>query len=136
MSELRFEPGARTRSPLRPPADDLAISISPGYVSIHHPGYEDTREIFRFVAYNKSKGGRRWVDYEFVHDMCMAITGHRESGFFTLGRAPNTPKIDREQGALVEGVKTTSMLVLMSRMSRKSTRWSGAFEIMSFHLNM
>lgn len=103
MSEEQANFDPRSRSPLPLAADDPRISIPPGHVSIYHPGYEDEREIFRFVAYNKSKDGLRWVDYNFVHDMCMAVTGHRSDGYFTLGKKPNMPKVGNPHGILVEG---------------------------------
>lgn len=95
----------RSRLPLPPPAQDPGISIPPGYVSVHHPGYDDEREIFRFLAYNKSKEGTRWVDFDFAYDMCMAVTGHKETGFFTNGRAPNAIKVGQRHGALFEGMR-------------------------------
>jgi hypothetical protein len=94
----------RTRDPCPPPASDSCISISPGHVSILHPGYEDEREIFHFLAYNKSEDGIKWIDYNFVYDMCMAMTGHAGQGFFTSGKAPRTEKALTADGVLEAGV--------------------------------
>lgn len=94
----------RTRDPWPPPTSDSCTCIPPGHVSILHPGYEDGREIFRFLAYNKSEDGRKWIDYNFVYDMCMAMTGHACQGFFTTDRAPCTKKALKAEGVLEEGV--------------------------------
>jgi hypothetical protein len=94
----------RTRDACPPPISDSCISISPGHVSILHPGYEDEREIFHFLAYNKSEDGKKWIDYNFVYDMCMAMTGHACQGFFTTGRAPCTKKASIAEGVLEAGV--------------------------------
>jgi hypothetical protein len=94
----------RTRLPCPPPASDSCISISPGHVSILHPGYEGEREIFHFLAYNKSEDGKKWIDYNFVYDMCMAMTGHAGQGFFTSGKAPRTEKALTANGVLEAGV--------------------------------
>jgi hypothetical protein len=93
----------RTRNPCPPPACDSCISISPGHVSILHPGYEDEREIFHFLAYNKSEDGKKWIDYNFVYDMCMAMTGHAGQGFFTSSKAPQTENALITDGVLEAG---------------------------------
>ena len=72
---------------------------------MYHPGYEVYREIFRFVAHNKSKDGKGWIDYDFAYGTCMAMANCVEIGIFTLGRAPNLPKVERQFGALMEGKK-------------------------------
>ena len=103
MAEQHEELYPRSRAPLPVPAHDPSISIPPGYVSVRHPGYDDEREIFRFVAYNKNQDGKRWIDFDFAYDMCMAVTGHVKPGFFTCERAPNTMEVVPQQGALLEG---------------------------------
>lgn len=59
--------------------------------------------IFRFPAYNKNQEGKTWIDYNFAHDMYMAVTGHRGAGFFTEGKAPNLSKVGLQEKALLEG---------------------------------
>lgn len=98
-----FQP--RSRSPLPASATDPGISVPPGYVLVHHPGYVDERVMFRFLAYNKNQDGKRWIDYNFALDMCMAMTGHQGAGFFTEGKAPNLPKVGLQDKALLEGLK-------------------------------
>jgi len=77
--------------------------LPPGHVSLRQPRYHDGREIFRFVAYHKNKDGKRWIDFNFAYDARMSVTGHMKPGLFTCERAPNTRKVGRQEGALLEG---------------------------------
>jgi hypothetical protein len=103
MHSSKADTMRRTRPPCPPPIADPWISTPPGHVSILHPGYGDEREIFHFLAYDKSEDGKKWIDYNFVYDMCMALTGHACQGFFTSGRAPCTEKASTKEGILEAG---------------------------------
>ena len=103
MSAAHDESFPRSRAPLPSPPQDPSIGIPPGHVSVRHPGYDDRRELFQFVAYNQNKDGKRWIDFNFAYIMCMAVTGHKEPGFFTHERAPSAMKVGQQQGALLEG---------------------------------
>ena len=105
MAEQQEPIGLRTRPPLPPPPSECGVSTPPGRVLVCHPGYEEERNIFCFVAYNKRADGKAWIDYNFAYDMCMAVTGCSKAGFFTLGKAPNMSKVGRHEGVLVEGMK-------------------------------
>jgi hypothetical protein len=105
MAEQQGPLGPRTRPPLPPPSSEYGVAAPPGHILICHPGYEEERNIFCLVAYNRRADGKAWIDYNFAYDICMAVTGCSRVGFFTLGKAPNTPKVGRHDGVLVEGKK-------------------------------
>ena len=65
------------------------------------------REIFPFLAQNKNEDRKKRIDYNFVYDMCMAMTGHVGQGFFTSGKAPRTEKALIADGVLGSGVYYT-----------------------------
>ena len=73
--------GPRSRPCFPPPKAEDGVSAQPSDVLVYHPGYEVDREIFRFIAYNKSKDGKGWIDYDFAYDICMAMT-HCENRLF------------------------------------------------------
>ncbi|WPH02631.1 Hypothetical protein R9X50_00549600 [Acrodontium crateriforme] len=105
MTDVPNEADRRSGPFLPDPQAEDGISASPGYVTVYHPGYDGEREIFRFMAYDQGNDGKRWVDYNFVYDMCKAVTRHLRPGYFTLGREPNLPPVGREGMRLLEDVK-------------------------------
>ncbi|KAB8356469.1 hypothetical protein FH972_024052 [Carpinus fangiana] len=106
MTTAQKDPlGPRGRDAVSLPSSGNGLEAPPGAVLICHPGYDEERVILRLLAYSKDNGRGPWVDYNFAHDMCMAVTGNVHPGHFTLTRAADSPKVGVEERGLVASEK-------------------------------